>query len=131
MTNANESIYEYRPELRQGYFLGKLVPGGVEVAFYVWLGPPLDPVTLEPLDRSWRWQVAINGEPVLDQGLYSDRDAYTAGPMIWRAVGCREITEQTYREYSERFAWVKEHRPGLPEAHPERPVRLTDQPSLF
>lgn len=47
-----------------GFYRMRLVSGGIEVGLRIWNGPPLDPVTGEELDRSWRWQATANGDPL-------------------------------------------------------------------
>lgn len=79
----------YRYRLRGGS-----VAGGVRIYF----GPPLDPVTGEELDRSWRWMAEFNGEPV-----EFDR--------VWPACTGEPITEQDYRRRVARRLWAAQHAP--------------------
>lgn len=82
-----------------GYFRFKLVSGGVAGGVRIWHGPPLDPVTGEVLDRSWRWQAEFEGEPV-------DFD------RVWPGCAGAPISEDEYRRYVARAKWARESAPG-------------------
>lgn len=81
-------------------------------------GPPNDPDTGEPLDRSPRWQCFIRGE------LY---------PMsrVWPWCGRWPIEEPEYRYLMALKGWADEHALGAPEANPRAAVDLTKIPPLF
>lgn len=92
-----------------GLFRTKLSSRSVAVGVRIHYGPPLDPVTGEELDRSWRWQAEVNGEP------YGDFD------RVWPACAGEPISEQRYREYCERQRWARENAPNSSHAEPGRP----------
>lgn len=55
--------------LEEGFFLLDMHRSNrVAVPIHIWFGPPLDEEGL-PMERSWRWQIEINGVP------YGDPDA--------------------------------------------------------
>lgn len=55
--------------LEEGYFLLEMHRSGrVSVPIRIWFGPPLDEEG-QPMERSWRWQIEINGV------LFGDPDA--------------------------------------------------------
>lgn len=81
-----------------GYYRMKLRSGGVYGIVRIWHGPPLDPVTGEELDRSWRWQALFNGEPI---------DFEDAWPVCAKMTA----TEQDYRIAINRQAWAQKHAP--------------------
>lgn len=91
----------------EGYFRHKLRSGGVYGGIRIWYGAPLDPVTGEELDRSWRWQADFNGEPVeFDQ--------------VWPVCAGDPISDDEYRRYIARHEWAKEHAPGSGYADPRK-----------
>ena len=93
---------------------GKSVAVGVEIRF----GPPLDPITGEELDRSWRWLAFVNGE------AFGDFD------RIWPACVSEPITEAEYRTYCARQDWARTHAPESSYAEPgRRHERLLFKPS--
>ncbi len=94
-----------------GYYRYRLRSGAVYGGVRVWFGPPLDPVTGEELDRSWRWQAAFDGEPV---------DFY----RVWPACARLPITEAEYRGYVQRAAWARENAPESAYAQPKRKIDL-------
>lgn len=84
---------------REGWFRHKLSGGSVYGGVRIWYGAPLDPVTGEELDRSWRWQAMFDGEPI-------DFD------RVWPACIGDPITEDEYHNYVRRRAWARQHAPG-------------------
>jgi hypothetical protein len=95
-----EGFYRYKPRTGAVY-------GGVRI----WFGPPLDPVTGEELDRSWRWQSSFNGE-------FIDLD------FVWPVVAGSPITEEEYRRYCARQTWARQHAPDSAYAERGRRVDL-------
>jgi len=85
-------------EPEAGFFRYRLVSGGVIGGVRIWYGPPLDPVTGEEMDRSWRWQAEFDGEPV-------DLD------RVWPDCVGRPISEDEYRALVARREWAREHAP--------------------
>lgn len=92
-----------------GFFRFRLRSGGIRGGVRLWYGAPLDPVTGEELDRSWRWQAEFDGEPV-------DFD------RVWPGCTGDPITEQEYREYVARARWAKENAPDSAYADPRKRI---------
>lgn len=90
-----------------GFYLCRLVKGGIRGAVRLYYGPPLDPVTGEELDRSWRWLAEFNGEP-----LPFDR--------VWPGCAGDPISEGDYRRYVARQRWARENSPESSYAEPGR-----------
>jgi hypothetical protein len=103
---------------RAGFYKLRLVRGGVHVGVRLWEGPPLDPVTRRPLDRSWRWQACCDGRlcPV-------DR--------VWPWCVGEPIGEDEYRWLLADRRWARSWAPGLPEANPREPVSFRVIPDPF
>lgn len=91
-----------------GYFRFRLRSGGVACGVRIHHGPPLDPVTGEVLDRSWRWQADVNGEP------FGDFD------RVWPGCTGEPISERQYAEYVMRHVWARDHAPDSAFADPSR-----------
>lgn len=95
-----------------------------------WYGQPLDPVTNEPLDRSPRWNVLLNGEfidpdrllIIIGNGLATDDIVTIKGKLI---------TEDEYLHLLEIRAWAMAHSPASPEANPRKAVDLMTAPLPF
>lgn len=105
--------------LEQGFFMLSMSRSGrVSVPIRVWFGPPEDPDTRHlrigarlKLDRSWRWQIEINGVLAGDP----DTPAYIAGrPIetlegIWPEAKANPIDQAEYEyrvaraDYAERW----------------------------
>lgn len=66
-----------------GFYKRRMVRGGPWVGVKLWYGPPADPITGEPLDRSPRWQALVNG---------IDAEPYDA----WVSACGHPITEAEY-----------------------------------
>lgn len=88
-----------------GFYRFRMRSGGVYGVVRLRYGPPDDPVTGEPLDRSWRWMADFNGELV-------DLD------RVWPACAKMPTTEQEYRRAIARQAWAQEHAPDSAYADP-------------
>lgn len=91
-----------------GFFRHRLRGGAVKVGIRIHYGPPLDPITGEELDRSWRWMSDVNGEP------YGDFD------RVWPGCTGEPISEAEYRTYCERQRWARENAPNSSYAEPGR-----------
>lgn len=90
-----------------GFYRTKLRGDGVQCAVRIWHGQPNDPVTGELLDRSYRWQARVNGEPI-------DFD------RVWPACAGEPISQAEYRTFVQRQAWAKQHAPKSAYADPRR-----------
>lgn len=91
-----------------GFYRVRLSSGSVRVGVRLHYSPPLDPVTGEVLDRSWRWQAEVNGHP------YDDFD------RVWPMCAAEPITEIDYQRYCQRQGWARENAPRSSYAEPGR-----------
>lgn len=91
----------------EGYYRFRLRSGSVFGGVRIWYGAPLDPVTGEELDRSWRWQAQFNDAPI-------DFD------RVWPMCARMPITEAEYRRYVQRQAWAQSNAPKSAYADPRR-----------
>lgn len=82
-----------------GFYKVKIGRDTVLRAVKLTYGPPLDPLTGEELDRSWRWQAR------LDDGSQVDFD------RVWPACGKDPITESEFNRCVARTEWAREHAP--------------------
>lgn len=104
----------------EGYYRFRLRSGSVFGGVRIWYGAPLDPVTGEELDRSWRWQAQFNGELI-------DLD------RVWPTCAGDPITEDEYRTYCARQSWAAQNAPRSAYADPRKridPLSISD-PQLF
>lgn len=104
----------------EGFFRHRLRSGAVRVGVRIFHGPPLDPITGEELDRSWRWQAEVNGEPA-----EIDR--------VWPQCTGEPISEAEYRRYCDLQKWAREQAPDSAYADPSRRIDplSTDNPLPF
>lgn len=105
----------------EGFYRHKLRSGGVYVGVRVWYGAPLDPVTGEELDRSWRWQAEVNGKPIDDF------------EQVWPGCAGDPISADDYRIYCQRERWAAQHAPASAYADPRKRIDplSTANPLLF
>lgn len=68
----------------EGYYRMRLVRGGPLVGIKIWYGPPLDPSTLDVMDRGFCWNALANGD-------WIDVD------RVWPACANEMIDEAEYR----------------------------------
>lgn len=101
-----------------GYYRTRLVRGGIFCPVKIWHGPPNDPETGEPLDRSWRWQCLVGGELI---------DLH----RVWPWCGRHPIDETEYTLMLERAKWAAKYAPQSPEAQPRKPVDISTVPLPF
>lgn len=91
----------------EGFFRGKLcsrgIPGGIKIIY----GPPLDPITGEELDRSWRWYALFDGE-------------YVEIDEVWPECAGDPISAEEYRVLVNRRAWARQAMPDSAFANPKR-----------
>ncbi len=81
-----------------GFYRFRLRSGSVRGGVKIWHGPPLDPVTGEVLDRSWRWQAEFDGE-------------YVEFDQVWPDCTGEPITEQEYQRFVARKRWAEQNAP--------------------
>ena len=101
-----------------GYYRMKLRSGGVRGVVKLVYGPPLDPVTGEELDRSWRWQAFFNGEMI---------DVERA----WPGCAADPTTEEHYQRAIARQSWAQESAPDSAYADPRKKLDLLSSPLPF
>ena len=88
----------------EGYYLRER-RDCVSMPVRVWFGPPLDPVTGEELDRTWRWQVMEAGQLVEEIEQIA---------RIWPKVMRAPTTKQEYEYRLARIEWARENDPSDP-----------------
>lgn len=91
----------------EGFYAFSLRSGAVKVGVRIWHGPPADPHTGEPMDRSWRWQATANGEQI-------DLE------RVWPQCARSPISEADYQLMVNRQAWAKEYAPRSAFASPTK-----------
>lgn len=101
-----------------GWYRRRLVKGGPWVGARIWFGPPFDPVTREPLDRSHALRCEVNGEQV---------DVYDA----WTWLAGEPITETEFRYLEALREHAIAHEPDLPAANPRRRIDPLRTPLPF
>lgn len=84
-----------------GYYVHRK-RGAVDLPVRIWFGAPLDPVTGEELDRSWRWQLTLAGEQIDD---WAD---------IWPRCGALPIDKQEHDFLVSRIKWARDNDPDDP-----------------
>lgn len=82
-----------------GFYRMRLGAGQLRVALRLWYGPPLDPVTGEELDRSWRWQAHTADGELLEM------------ERVWPACAKDRITEQDFKLRQRRTEWAQQAAP--------------------
>ncbi|MGL4230354.1 MAG: hypothetical protein ACRCWJ_03225, partial [Casimicrobium sp.] len=101
-----------------GFYRGKMRSGGALCGFYVWFGPPLDPVTGKEMDRGHRWQAHCNGE-------------YVEIDDVWPQVAGEPITRAVYVKHCELAKWAKQNAPQSALANPKRKADPIHSPLYF
>lgn len=98
-----------------GFYRHRLRSGAIKGVVRIWFGPPNDPITGEPLDRSWRHQAEFNGK-------------YIEIDEVWPKCGGEPVTETEYRRAIARQDWAKEAAPHSAYADPKRKADLLNEP---
>lgn len=101
-----------------GHYSVRLVKRGPLLPLRIWFGPPFDPVTREPLDRSYDWRAELIGDQV-------------SVWRFWPYCAASRISETEYRFMLSDRAWLLEHQPSSPEADPRARVDIADLPVPF
>jgi hypothetical protein len=101
-----------------GYYRFRLHGRAVWGVVKVWYGPPHDPVTGDELDRSWRWQAALNGARLeIDD--------------VWPVCAKHPVGEREYRIACNRQVWAQENAPQSSFADPRTRRDLLSEPLPF
>lgn len=108
----------------------QLTKDGVFCPVKTWYGQPLDPVTSEPLDRSPRWNVLLNGE-FIDPDQLLIIIGWDGPESDMASIKGKPITEDEYLHLLEVRAWAVAHSPASPEANPRKAVDLMMAPLPF
>lgn len=103
-----------------GFYRVKLARGAVWSPVKFWFGPPADPVTGEPLDRSPRWQALVrdqlwDGDPI----------------ELWTWCAGQPIGENEYEYLCAIHRHASVHDPTQPEAAPREAVNHLTMKPLF
>lgn len=99
--------------LREGYFVLRR-PDRIDVPIWIWFGPPSDPETQEPLDRSWRWQARVGFVDVEEEPFRVGRIWIREWSDIWPACARIEIDQAEYEYMIARAAWAVDYNPNDP-----------------
>lgn len=92
-----------------GYYATRLVRRGPEVAARIWMEPPIDPITKEPMDRPPMMLATLGGKPI---------DPH----RLWVMVAGRTIDKAKFDYLSGVKTWAEQHAPDAPEANPKKAV---------
>jgi len=93
--------------LVEGYYEIDLSRAGrVNIPVRVWFGQPLDPVTLEPLERSERWQVQVGFSALHDEPLEFAGIRIETLSDVWPTVHKNPISRQKWSHMLERSEWA-------------------------
>jgi len=83
----------------------------VPVPVRIWFGPPFDPDTGEELDRSWRWQVLVNGQTLEAYAASRHREPAEQLERIWpRCAGTGGPSAEDRKEYDFLIATIEHAR---------------------
>jgi len=99
-----------------GYFLIRLVRDGPPCGLRIWFGPPLDPESGQPLDRSPGWWAQINGGRMR--------------PAAWFWPECARVPI-TRDEHDRLCALARTLDPRSPFYDPPRPIDPLASPPPF
>lgn len=93
--------------------------GHVAMPVRVWFGPQVDPVTGEEADRSWRWNITIAGDSLVDDERDPGFSPIARLDDVWpRCRGAATtISETAYRQARVEYARAAD--PNDPFGHPQ------------
>lgn len=101
-----------------GFYRMKMRSGGMLCAIKIWHGQPIDPVTLEEMDRSLGWNAIVNGQWV---------DIERVWPKCYRD----KVSKGQYEAIVRKANWAKENAPQSALANPYRKNEPLKSPLLF
>jgi hypothetical protein len=99
-----------------GCYQVRLRQGGPPVALRIWHGPPLDPETLDEMDRAPGWQAQVNGVQMADVFAF------------WPACARRPISQAEHDRIAERSRTMDKDDPFY---DPLRPIDRLKTPVPF
>ena len=121
-----------------GHYEVRLRKGGPPVGARIAFMAPDDPITGEPLDRSYRHRLWIGGREVQNDGTPSGVNPATGRwrrgflDVLWNtALHCTPIDETRYRYLVSVHEWAVQHAPHRPEANPRQRVNLGEAAPLY
>lgn len=115
--NSRRAGPTFDPDLPvAGHYRIKLVRDGPPVALAIWFGAPLDPVTLDPLDRAPAWFAQVNGGPPQPASWY------------WPECARQPISQAEHDRIVNRSATLD---PTSPWYDPLRPIDRLKTPVPF
>lgn len=88
--------------------------GRVPVPVRVWFGQPLDPLTGELLDRSWRWQFEFDGFTLDAFAKHLGATADDVLDNFWPKCRDSEIDPGEYQYLLDTAAHARENDPSSP-----------------
>lgn len=101
--------------LEEGFFLiHRDRADRVDIPVKIWFGPPADPETGEPLERSWRWQVMIGVAMLEDEPMHVGGIWFRQFSDLWPACAKHRIDEAEYTYRIARHDWASDHSPMDP-----------------
>ena len=104
-------------DVEEGHFLlTRWRAGKIAIPIRIWFGPPNDPETGEPLDRSWRWNVEINGHDANDPqrpARIGDREVHDL-VGIWPECKANPISAADYALTVAEAIWAESYDPRDP-----------------
>ena len=115
---------------REGWFL-HIRSGHVGMPVRVWFGPPVDPVSGDELDRSWRWQVELAGVVITPDDRVDPRSRIAQLDWVWPKALSEPIAppENDYRRA--RIDYARRHDPRDPFGHRTGQVDWLDSTTPF
>lgn len=96
-----------------GYFVWER-RGAVPVPVRAWYGQPLDPVTGERLERSWRWQFEFGGMPLERFAAMYGTSEEVILTQFWPKSRDSKIERGRYDYLVDTGKWAREHDPYNP-----------------
>jgi hypothetical protein len=118
-----------RPGLFQLYRRGR-----PEQPVKIWFGPPLDPLTRQPLERSHRWNMLLNDEPVSADPTFREPEGDPYAPWwgdVWPQCSGSPIAPGHYAYLVASIRHARQHDPEHPFARPDRKIDLRTAPLPF
>ena len=88
--------------------------GRVPVPVRVWYGQPIDPVTAERLDRSWRWQFEFGGMTLERFADMTGQSEEIILASFWPKSRDSKIDQGRYQYLVDMGEWARENDPYSP-----------------